>query len=300
MKKCKKIIFCIEILHHICGMIIFGFVIALCTLSSKDPFKSHIIGDMTDYFNNYPNEKTQIESICNCNNVTYEYNCSKENMLEGCLNNSSDVIDLKPFLKRKLSSSSFCKDIQESFARNKGRKLKYIFDLRYQAIRKISIALLIVDLSSILFFGYPILNCVIISCYTKHQIETNEKILICYSIISITISILLVIGWIGKYVLLILLYYFLENGDIGKYDDFLDCKNVKEEFFKKFDDINKLRKCFIALAILNIISESLDKVKEFLENYRKYKKEFKKQIINQNNINKNIDINNYNSTTSIK
>ena len=189
--------------------------------------------------------------------------------------------------------------MQESFARNKGRKLKYIFDLRYQEIRKISIALLVVDLSSILVIGYPILNCIIQSNYTKHELATNEKIMIRYSIISIAICILLIIGWIGKYVLFILLYHFIENGDIGKYDDFLDCRIVKEKFFEKFDDINKLRRCFLAFAILNIIAESLDKVKEFLEKYVENKEKNDRQIKIYQNLNIIINnINNINNTTS--
>ena len=60
-------------------------------------------------------------------------------------------------------------------------------------------------------------------------------------------SILIVIAWIGKFVLSLTLYHFIESGDIGKYDNFLDCTNVKKEYFEKFKDIDKLRKSFLVL-----------------------------------------------------
>ena len=66
--------------------------------------------------------------------------------------------------------------------------------------------------------------------------------------------------WIAKFVLSLILYHFIESGDIEKYNDFLDCRGIKEEFFDNFSDIQKLRKCVLALAILNIISECLDKI----------------------------------------
>ena len=42
--------------------------------------------------------------------------------------------------------------MQESFARNEGKRLSYIFDLNYQNIRKISIALLVISLSYVVLF----------------------------------------------------------------------------------------------------------------------------------------------------
>ena len=42
--------------------------------------------------------------------------------------------------------------MQESFARNEGKRLSYIFDLNYQTIRKISIALLVVSLSYVVLY----------------------------------------------------------------------------------------------------------------------------------------------------
>ena len=63
----------------------------------------------------------------------------------------------------------------------------------------------------------------------------------------------------------ILLFYNVENGDIEKYDDFLDCKNVRTNYFDQFSDVTKLRKCFLAFAVFSIISEILGKVGELCE-----------------------------------
>ena len=138
---------------------IFGLVIGLCTLSSKEPFKSHIIGNITDYFKIDLNTSVSVENICICDNITYNYSCTEENILEGCLNNISDIIDFKSLSKRNLASDSFCTDMQESFIRNKGIKLSYIFNFRYQAIRKISIALTTVMLS---FIALSIISLIIL------------------------------------------------------------------------------------------------------------------------------------------
>ena len=104
---------------------------------------------MTNYFNVNPNTPS-IEGICVYNNITCEHSCTKKNILQKNFNADSNIIDLKYSYKRKLSSSSFCSDLMESFERNKGKKLSYIFDLNYQAIRKLSIALTVVDLSFII------------------------------------------------------------------------------------------------------------------------------------------------------
>ena len=243
----------LNFIKHLIETIIFSLVIGLCALSSKEPFKSHFIGDITDYFLIVPNASFSVENICICDNITFGHSCTEENILEGCLNNISDIIDFKSLSKRNLASDSFCIDMQESFIRNKGNKLSYIFNFRYQAIRKISIALTIVFLSFI-----PL--SIILSFILKK--ESNKKKLI-------IISILILIFYIAKFVLSLILFYFIESGDIGKYNDFLDCKNVRKEFFKQFKDIVRLRQTFLAFGVFNIISEAIDKVKELFENDKK-------------------------------
>ena len=238
---------------------IFICVCILVSLSSKDPFKSHIIGNMSNYFKNYPEVITSLVNMCICKSEIFEHSCTEEDNLKGCFNITSDNADFRPFFKRKLESGSFCTDIQESFARNEGRRLSYIFDLKYQVIRKLSIALLVVCLS------FVFLIIILFVFYFKNADKKFSEFNVCFQSIFFISSILIFIAWIAKFVLSLILYHFIEEGDIGKYDNFLDCKNVKEKYFEKFDDIMKLRKCFLAFAILNIISESLDKAKDLFE-----------------------------------
>jgi len=246
----------LNFIKHLIETIIFSLVIGLCALSSKEPFKSHFIGDITDYFLIVPNTSNSVENICIYDNITFGHSCTEENILEGCLNNISDIINFKSLSKRNLASDSFCIDMQESFIRNKGNKLSYIFNFRYQAIRKISIALLVVSLS------YVVLYIILIIFFINATKSYRNN---CSAIIAGFSGLLIYIAWIAKFVLSLILYHFIESGDIGKYDDFLDCKNVREKYFDKFNDISKLRRCFLAFAILNIISESLDKAKDLFE-----------------------------------
>jgi len=258
----------IQVLKFIVDVITFAFTIRLVSLSSKDPFKSHVIGNLTNYFKIYPNTTANIETMCVCNNETYEHSCSKENILDGCLNITSDIIEFKPLLIRKLSSRSFCNDMQESFARNEGRRLEYIFDLRYKTIRNMAWALLIVTLVHIGLYIPAIIIGIIAIC-SKEKTDkdsTNNKCEIILGCMVILYGLIFFLTWVAKFVLSLILYHIIESSDIGKYDDFLDCNNVKQSFFEKFEDTNKLRKSFLAFAILNIISESLDKSNNLFEN----------------------------------
>ena len=115
---------------------------------------------------------------------------------------------------------------------------------------------------------------------------------------------LLMIPWVSKFVLSILLFYFIEKGDIEKYSSFLDCKRVKKKFFEKFTDIEKLREIFKAFAYLNLISEVIDKLLDFVELFienaenekkEKEEKEKKNKGINEyvsDSIIRNIGLNN--------
>ena len=79
------------------------------------------------------------------------------------------------------------------------------------------------------------------------------------------IGLLLWLVWIAKFVLSLILYHFIESGDIEKYNDFLDCRGINNKFFDKFSDIKKLKRCVLALAILDIISECFDKIGDCMD-----------------------------------
>ena len=57
----------------------------------------------------------------------------------------------------------------------------------------------------------------------------------------------------------------MEKGDIEKYDEFLECKNVKTKAFSKFSDVQKIRICFFFFVILNIIGQGIEKIEKCVE-----------------------------------
>ncbi len=62
------------------------------------------------------------------------------------------------------------------------------------------------------------------------------------------------------------LWYHLERGDIGKYEDFLKSKFVNKEYFdENFSEIDTLRKCYIALIIINFIADVSEKFETLLQ-----------------------------------
>ena len=236
---------CLKSLEAIVQLGIFICVCILCSLSSKEPFKSHIIGDISNYFHESSNATNDNE--CICNNVTYNHACSEEELNQGCKAVSLDIFKMRQSPLRKLVSDSFCDDMHDSFVRNKGKNISYIFDLNYGLIRNLSISILVLSLSNI---PLTILFIFISKCSKT---------------CAILIGVLALLVWIARIVLSILLFYNVENGDIEKYDDFLDCKNVRTNYFDQFSDITKLRKCFLAFAVFSIISEILGKVGELCE-----------------------------------
>ena len=65
-----------------------------------------------------------------------------------------------------------------------------------------------------------------------------------------------------RFVISLILYYFIETSDLDKYDDFLDCKDVKKKFFEKFSDTDNLRKCFYVYLALDITKQGIEKLNQ--------------------------------------
>ena len=57
----------------------------------------------------------------------------------------------------------------------------------------------------------------------------------------------------------------MEKGDLEKYDAFLDCKNVRVKFFKEISVVGRLRGCFYAFVILNIISLGIERIEKSID-----------------------------------
>ncbi len=233
---------CIELACFIC-------VCILCHISSKNPFKNHIIGDISNYFY-IIEEKTDETPILDSNQII---GSNLDKARRRYISNENDTniapenkVSNKIFL-RHLVSRLFCTEMQDYFIRFNGRKLSDIFDLNYEKIHKLSIAILVV--SSIMIFFY-ILICAL------HKI-LKKKVWI-----GSIIAVLALLLYIAKLVLSIILIYYIEKGDIEKYDDFLDCHNVRVTLFDKFSEISTLRKCSFAFLILNFVEQGIDKLQK--------------------------------------
>ena len=249
----KKLIILIEFGAFICVCII-------VSLSSSNPFKELIIGNITIYYNSFGDDADSFSGNSMYRNIPLNetltseeiYNdiLSYDNISKDIIKTSSRLKNFKKLFKRKIESDSFCTDIHESFIRNNGKKLSHIFDLNYETIYGLCLALLLVMLAR----EALTIILIILICKDKYQ-----------KVAFIILGIIAILLWIAKFVLFIILFHYIENGDIEKYDDFLDCKNVRTEYFKNFTDVDKLRKCFIAFTVLNLLADIFDKVEKLFE-----------------------------------
>lgn len=254
-----KIIFLL--ISCLAEMISFYVIVAAFHFQSKFDFKNHKIGNLTDYFYILPNNTVSIRDECfyNNNNTSFHYNCSSEQKNLRFTNISYNNI----FYLRKLASRSFCHEIYGSFIKYKGRPLSNIFNLNIKILYGLSIALIIIYCIFTLFFSFSILfifsnrgeNTGKKSCFKKFETYFHCcKIRLAMALINI-----------AKFVLFILFIYFFEKGDIEKYDNFLECGNVRKKFFSKFTDVEILRKNYTVYWISTIISEGTDKLEQLAE-----------------------------------
>ncbi len=140
---------CQSYIKGIDALVQLGIFICVCilsSLSSKEPFKSHIIGDINNYFYE---SSISTDKQCICSNFTFNHTCTEEELNQGCEDISLDKLKINRSFLRKLVSDSFCDDMHDSFVRNKDKKISYLFDLNYGLIRKFSITLLVLTLSNI-------------------------------------------------------------------------------------------------------------------------------------------------------
>ena len=256
--------FAVNILRDLVATGSFVCICIIVSLSKNNPFKSHIIGEIDRYYseilsnndsylfkNSLYDNITINETLLNDNIFNDTDNLLNKNSIENINNISPSIFNYKIIFKRKLESDSFCADIYDSFKRNNGKKLSYIFDLNYETIYGISIALLIVTL----------INIILVSTIWIMLIFSYKMT----GLIPQIIGAVIILFWIAKFILFLLLFHFIEKSDIEKYDDFLDCRHVRKSYFKKFNNIEKFRKCFIGFTVFNLLSEIFDKINNLFE-----------------------------------
>ena len=248
----------------------------ICSLSRKNPFEIHTIGDLDSYFNDVVN--TSNITTISSNNIIYDNSINKRfiKMLSQNrhknISSSEKILNRKVFLRR-LVSTSFCLDIRDDFEKFKGSKLSNVFDLNYKKIKNISIANLVTSCVIL-----PTLIPMALFLFKVKNGDFDDSSCLGYIFIGVIIfsSSLAALLYIARFILSIILFYFIEKSDIEKFDDFLECKNVKKKNFEKFSDITKLRNCCIAFLILNIIVQGIDKIEKCTDFFEK--KEEKKKI----------------------
>ena len=248
--KCFNL-FLIGILKFFVNISTFVCVCILVDLSKNNPFETHIIGNLTDYFYYEVPVSQEIKY-----NNSLNSSLSKREFYFNVSKNTYTALETKQKLfLRRLVSQSYCLEIRDKFERFKGSKLSNIFDFNYNKIHNISIASLILEcVGGFLYVVFLSSSCISLI----FQKDCNIFILV--------FSYFLILLGIAKFILSsVILFYFMEKGDLEKYDDFLDCKNVKVHVFKKISDINKLRKCFYAFVILNMIELGIDKFEKIMD-----------------------------------
>ena len=272
------------------------FIALIGTIGNRDLFEDQIIGYDAKYFFcdpthtlpyiKFPNNKVKLnnsdelepeqseqndpgydntDSIILVAPVEPEYNYSIPIYLPPC-NESFDITN----------KSTFCIDMYVMFNNHYNDEFSTIFDLKYDTIRKIIIPTYVV--LAIYFSLYSILisiqikeKCKKIDCdlccnlpekFFREKCEkylTKPKWIFFF---KLTISLF----WIVKSVLYFLLWRYLETSDIEKYENFLECTFVKKNYFDEyFPYSDKLRLYYKILLIVNLITESIDKLETALK-----------------------------------
>ena len=172
----------VEIACFICACI-------LCSLSSKNPLEKHIIGDISNYFKE-DEISTPITNGSQNVNITFEPNRIKENIPNDYKNISLEKDSIRTIIVRKLTSEVLCSEIYEYFVKFKGKTLNSIFDLNYDKIHKISIAILV-------------MSCVIVFIFIIALIYIIRKQGKCF----FTYYIFTLIFYVTRFILSIILFY---------------------------------------------------------------------------------------------
>ena len=243
---CFKLL--IEIANFVC-------ICILVHSSKNNPLENHIIGNLSNYFYGLEENEIQITNEIKYNDTLVNNNRIQQNILNIATNFSLGPDKKKKIFLRKLVSKSFCLEIRDNFERLRGSRLSSIFELNYNKIHNISIAILILSCILVLF--------ILISLCLYKRIDSYYVGKYKCCIILYLFLFLLIYG--TRFVLSMVLLYFMEKGDIEKYDDFLDCQNVKIKFFKNISDVNKLRHCFYAFVIMNFLLLGIEKIEKYLE-----------------------------------
>ena len=250
-KNALKFLLIINILVEIIASLL---IYILVGLSFKDPFKDHYIGDLSNYFydveisNNTNNNSLNISSFNNYGNISSRYNIKKKLNL------------------RNLVSKQFCSEMRENFIEFQGSKLEDLFDFKLGKIKLLCLISLGIQILSFLIFMVVMIALICIACKLKKNKEGTYEVNInsidtFLNLMTFT-KIICKIFNVALFVVALILYYQIDKSDLDKYDDFLDCENVKDKFFDEFSDANKLRKVFYIYLFVTITKQGIERLNQ--------------------------------------
>ena len=253
----------LEILKAIDGLSFIASLVCIsviCHLSRTDPFETHTIQNITNYFNQLPNNSnfsnltdTETESDSKEFEIQSKVEQIKTENKEIDKNNTIEIEIINKNFLRKLESSS-CEKFENSLIKNEGSKFSSVFDVKFNKIHKLSIGLIVVICFSKVGILIPFFLCGL----CKYNLITKVRCLFFLLLNSILTNI----------VLLIIIAVTYNKSDIGDFNDFLNCPNIKENSFEMFSKVTKLRNYFIAFEVTDSIVDAID---SFLEAYEAYK-----------------------------
>ena len=249
-KNTLKFLLIIILVEIIASLLIY----ILVGLSFKDPFKDHYIGDLSNYFydvetsNNTNNNSLNISSFNNYGNISSRYNIKKKLNL------------------RNLVSKQFCSEMRENFIEFQGSKLEDLFDFKLGKIKLLCLISLGIQILSFLIFMVVMIALICIACKLKKNKEGTYEVNInsidtFLNLMTFT-KIICKIFNVALFVVALILYYQIDKSDLDKYDDFLDCENVKDKFFDEFSDANKLRKVFYIYLFVTITKQGIERLNQ--------------------------------------
>ena len=138
-----------------------------------------------------------------------------------------------------------------------------MFNGKINKIHRLSIGLIVV-------MCFPILVNIIMIIYIKNSYYDSDIIKAVRYHFSLVISAL-----ITNLILLIIIAVTYNKGDIGEFNDFLDCPGINKKYFNSFSDVTKLRKYFIAFEVMDSIFEVIKTILEVINAYEKFEEEAK-------------------------
>lgn len=244
-----------NLLNFLVGVLSSYLVGRLVYLSTKNPFKNHYIGDLSNYFNGVEN-----------NNNTTNNNTLKISLFYEYKNSSISYSGIRGLKLRNLQSKLFCSEMLDNFKKFQGSKLEDLFDFRLGKIKLLSIISLVLEISYFLFSIGILIAMIYITCKLDKTRENTFKIQIKYINTFINIATISKLAFklfnVASFVVALILYYQINKSDLDKYDDFLDCDNVNDDFFDEFSEAKELIQIFYFYLVVAIIKQGIERLNQ--------------------------------------